>query len=137
RTAPRLLAAGEVCSGPWLRAGRSDEGRKFAVVRRSRCFRKPRVEAGEGLRSRRYSEHDPRNRDVANRKVEWSMAADGKDALRKSRGHVCRRRDLRCDWLGVERVLPDQQSVMDQLIRALHRRTRLAVPFDLLLADRH
>ena len=40
-------------------------------------------------------------------------------------------------WLGVEFILPDQQSALDQLLRAVYHRSRIATARALLLADRH
>ncbi len=100
-------------------------------------FGKARLGAGEGLRSRRIAEHDSRNRDHDDWSVDRSVAAHGKVAIRKSGGDVCCRRGLCCDRLGVELFLPDQQSAMDQFVRAFHRRSGVTVSRALLLADRH
>src|SRR6185503_10616739 len=110
---------------------------KLAVVCRSRRFWQARLGTGEGLRSGRTAEHDPRYRYRINWRVDRHMAANGSVARGKSGRDVCRGRGLCRDWLVVECVLSNQQSVMDQFVRVIHRRPGITVPRALLLDNRY
>ena len=111
----------------------SKEGSLASYVDRlvfgAHVWRQAKVYDPEGILSR--------SRDDVVRRSNRSLAAQRANPLGQSGGNVCSGRGLRGSRLGVEPVLSDQQSAVDQLLRAVHRRTRIATARALLLAHRY
>src|SRR6185295_10377058 len=70
-------------------------------------------------------------------RVDRYVVAHGENTIREGGGDVCRGRGVCGNWLGMERVLPDQQGALDQFVRNVHGRFGVAVSVDLLLANRY